>query len=407
MNPVTLSRCKTSLLAAALGASLGMLPSAQAATLSDDKIRIGVLGDMSSVYADVCGPGCVTAVQMAVEDFGGQIDGKPIEVVSADDQNKPDVGSAIVRKWVDSEQVDMVTGLVASSVTGAVTNILGDAGKIALIAGSGSNAFTTSACSPYNVHWTYDVVALAQGTVKPMVQAGKKNWFFITADYAFGHALEKVATGVIEANGGQVLGAVKVPLGTTDFSSYILQAQSSGADVVAMANAGGDFVNALKNAAEFGLTDMMDVAGLLVLTQSVQALDPDVAGGLKLTTGFYWDLDDASRDWSARFKARHGGIPSMIHAGIYSATLHYLNSIAASGSDEGKVVMKHMKDTRPNDFFARNAVLRADGRMVHDMYHVRIKPAEERRHDDDIFEIVEVIPGDQAYAAMQPQCDFK
>ncbi len=407
MNPVTPSRCKTSLLAAALSTALGMLPSAQAATLSDDKIRIGVLGDMSSVYADVCGPGCVTAVQMAVEDFGGQIAGKPIEVVSADDQNKPDVGSAIVRKWVDSEQVDMVTGLVASSVTGAVTNILGDAGKIALIAGSGSNAFTTSACSPYNVHWTYDVVALAQGTVKPMVQAGKKNWFFITADYAFGHALETVASGVIEANGGQVLGSVKVPLGTTDFSSYILQAQSSGADVVAMANAGGDFVNALKNAAEFGLTDMMDVAGLLVLTQSVQALDPNVAGGLKLTTGFYWDLDDASREWSARFKSRHGGIPSMIHAGIYSATLHYLNSIAASGSDEGKVVMQQMKASRPNDFFARNAVLRADGRMVHDMYHVRIKPAEERRHEDDIFEIVEVIPGDQAYAAMQPQCDFK
>ncbi len=407
MNPFPLSRFKTSLLTAALSTSLGLLSSVQAATLSDDKVRIGVLGDMSSVYADVCGPGCVTAVEMAVEDFGGQIDGRPIEVVSADDQNKPDVGSAIVRKWVDSEQVDMVTGLVASSVTGAVTNILDDTGKIALITGSGSNAFTTSACSPYNVHWTYDVVALAQGTVKPMVQAGKKKWFFITADYAFGHALEKVASGVIEANGGQVMGSVKVPLGTNDFSSYILQAQSSGADVVAMANAGGDFVNALKNAAEFGLTDMMDVAGLLVLTQSVQALDPEVAGGLKLTTGFYWDLDDASREWSARFKARHGGIPSMIHAGIYSATLHYLNSVAASGSDEGKVVIQQMKDTRPNDFFARNAVLRADGRMVHDMYHVRIKPAEERHHEDDIFEIVEVIPGDQAYAAMQPQCDFK
>jgi len=397
---------KSSLLTAAI-ASVMTLSTAQAQGISDDKVKIGVLGDMGGVYADVCGPGCVTAAKMAVEDFGGTVLGKPIEVISADDQNKPDIGSAKAREWVESQEVDAVTGLVASSVTGAVTKVLTDAKKIALISGSASHAFTTKACSPYNAHWTYNVVALAQGTVKPMVKASKKNWFFITADYAFGHALEKVATGVINKNGGEVVGSVRVPLGTTDFSSYILQAQSSGADVVALANAGADFVNSLKTASEFGLTEMMDVAGLLVFTQNAKALDPAIAGGMKLTTGFYWDLDDATRQWSARFKERHGSIPSMAHAGVYSATMHYLNSIKATGTDNADAVMREMKNTPPNDFFARNATLRNDGRMVHDMYQVRIKKADERKNDDDIFAIEQVIPGDQAYGAMLAQCDFK
>ncbi|WP_027856554.1 ABC transporter substrate-binding protein [Marinobacterium jannaschii] len=397
---------KSSLLTIAIASAM-TVSAAQAQGISDDKVKIGVLGDMGGVYADVCGPGCVTAAKMAVEDFGGTVLGKPIELVSADDQNKPDIGSAKVRQWVESQEVDAVTGLVASSVTGAVTKVLTDAKKIALISGSASHAFTTKACSPYNAHWTYNVVALAQGTVKPMVKAGKKNWFFITADYAFGHALEKVATGVINNNGGEVVGSVRVPLGTTDFSSYVLQAQSSGADVVALANAGADFVNALKTASEFGLTEMMDVAGLLVFTQNAKALDPTIAGGMKLTTGFYWDRDDASRQWSARFKGLHGSIPSMAHAGVYSATLHYLNSIKATGTDNADVVMREMKATPPNDFFARNATLRNDGRMVHDMYQVRIKNAEERKNDDDIFAIEQVIPGNEAYGAMLAQCDFK
>ncbi|MDI3326592.1 ABC transporter substrate-binding protein [Pontibacterium granulatum] len=397
---------KSSLLTAVIASAM-TFSTAQAQGISDNKVKIGVLGDMGGVYADVCGPGCVTAAQMAVEDFGGTVLGKPIEVISADDQNKPDIGSAKVREWIESQQVDAVTGLVASSVTGAVTKVLTDAKKIALISGSASHAFTTKACSPYNAHWTYNVVALAQGTVKPMVKAGKKNWFFITADYAFGHALEKVATGVINKNGGEVVGSVRVPLGTTDFSSYVLQAQSSGADVVALANAGADFVNSLKTASEFGLTEMMDVAGLLAFTQNAKALDPAIAGGMKLTTGFYWDLDDDSRQWSARFKERHGGIPSMAHAGVYSATMHYLNSIKATGTDNADVVMREMKNTPPNDFFARNATLRNDGRMVHDMYQVRIKKADERKNDDDIFAIEQVIPGDQAYGAMLAQCNFK
>ncbi|MGB0467913.1 MAG: ABC transporter substrate-binding protein [Pontibacterium sp.] len=397
---------KKSLLSAAV-ASVFAVSAAQAGSVSDDKVKIGVLADMGGVYADICGPGCVTAVKMAVEDFGGTVLGKPIEVVSADDQNKPDVGSAKVREWVESQQVDAVNGLVASSVTGAVTKVLTDAKKIALISTSASHAFTTKACSPYNAHWTYNVVALANGTVKPMVQAGKKKWFFITADYAFGHALEKVATGVINSNGGEVVGAVRAPLGTTDFSSYVLQAQSSGADVVALANAGSDFVNSLKTAAEFGLTDMVDVAGLLVFTHNAKALDPAIAGGMKLTTGFYWDLDEKTRQWSARFKARHGTIPAMGHAGAYSMTMHYLNSVKAAGTDASDAVMAKMKEMKPDDFFARNAYLRNDGRMVHDMYQVRIKKGNERKNADDIFAVEQVIPGEEAFGKMLPQCDFK
>ncbi|MBE9397362.1 ABC transporter substrate-binding protein [Pontibacterium sp. N1Y112] len=393
----------------ALGLTISalMTTGAQAEAISDGVVKIGVLGDMGGVYADICGPGCVTAAQMAVEDFGGTVLGKPIELISADDQNKPDIGSAKVRQWIEDQQVDTVTGLVASSVTGAVTKVLTDNKKIALIGASASHAFTTKACSPYNAHWTYNVVALANGTVKPMVDAGKKKWFFITADYAFGHALEGVASKVITSNGGEVVGAVRAPLGTTDFSSYVLQAQASGADVVALANAGSDFINALKTSAEFGLTENMDVAGLLVFTQSALALDPNIAGGMKLTTGFYWDLDDDTRAWSKRFKARHGGIPSMAHAGVYSATMHYLNSIKAAGTDNSDAVMAQMKANKPDDFFARNAHLRNDGRMVHDMYQMRIKKASERKSDEDLFVVENIVPGDQAFGPMLAQCDFK
>ena len=395
---------KKTLLAASVAA---IASSAAMANVSDGKVKIGVLADMGGTYADVCGPGCVTAIEMAVEDFGGTVLGAPIEVVSADDQLKPDVGSAIVRKWIENEQVDSIGGLVSSAVTGAATKVTTDAKKIALISTSASNAFTTKACSPYNVHWTYNVVALAKGTVKPMVEAGKKKWFFITADYAFGHALEGVASKVINENGGEVVGAARAPLGTTDFSSYILQAQSSGADVVALANAGNDTVNSLKAASEFGLTQMMDVAGLLVFTPNAQAMDPNVAGGMRTTTGFYWDLDDQTREWSKRFMERHGNIPAMGHAGAYSMTMHYLKAIEAAGTDESDAVMKKMKEMKPDDFFARNATLRADGRMVHDMYYVEIKKPDERRDDNDIFKVVSVIPGDQAFAPMLPECNFK
>ncbi|MBS97396.1 MAG: ABC transporter permease [Oceanospirillaceae bacterium] len=395
---------KKTLLAASVAA---FASSAALANVSDGKVKIGVLADMGGVYADICGEGCVTAINMAVEDFGGSVLGAPIEVISADDQLKPDVGSAIVRKWIENEQVDAVGGLVSSAVVGAATKVTTEAKKIALISTAASNAFTTKQCSPYNVHWTYNVVALANGTVKPMVEAGKKKWFFITADYAFGHALEGVATKVIKENGGEVMGAARAPLGTTDFSSYILQAQSSGADVVALANAGTDTVNALKAASEFGLTQMVDVAGLLVFTPNAQAMDPNTAGGMRTTTGFYWDYDDQTREWSKRFKERHGAIPAMGHAGAYSMTMHYLKAIEAAGTDDSDAVIKKMKEMKPDDFFARNATLRSDGRMVHDMYYVEITKPEERSSSDDIFKVVSVIPGDQAFAPVLPECDFK
>lgn len=395
---------RKTLLATALIAATG----AAQANLSDDKLKIGVLGDMGGVYADISGQGSVEAVKMAVEDFGGKVLGKPIEVVFADTQLKPDVGSVIARKWVEEEQVDVINGAVASSVTGAVSKFMAEKEKILLIAASASHAFTTKACTPFNAHWTYDVVSLANGTVKPMVQAGKKKWFFVTADYAFGHALEKVATGVINANGGEVVGGVRAPLGTTDFSSYILQAQASGADVIALANAGSDMVNALKTAVEFGVTDSVDVAGLLVFTQNAQALDPAIGGGMKLTTGFYWDMDEQTRAWSKRYMARMDGkIPSMAHAGAYSSTMHYLKSVEAAGTDEGKAVMAKMKETPVEDFFSRNGYLRKDGRMVHDMLQVRIKTAAERKDGNDIFAIEKVIKGDDAFMKMEDGgCEF-
>tara|TARA_R110001583_G_scaffold74100_7_gene205500 strand:+ start:4738 stop:5922 length:1185 start_codon:yes stop_codon:yes gene_type:complete len=343
MKQISKTLLATTLMAAASLAQAG---------ISDDKVKIGVITDMSGPYADPCGPGCTEAVKMAVEDFGGQVLGKPIEVVSADDQNKPDVGSLVARRWIENEQVDAITGLTSSAVTGAIAKIVTDNEKIALISGAASHAFTTKACSPFIAHWTYDLIALANGVVKPMMDSGKKRWYFITADYAAGHALEKVAGGIVTANGGEVLGSVRAPLGTTDFASYVLQAQASGADVVALANAGTDMVNALKAASEFGLTQQMDVAGLLVFAPSVQALDPAIAAGMKLTTAFYWDLDDQTRSWSQRYMQRMGGkIPAMPQAGAYSATMHYLNAIVAAGTDEAKAVMAKMKSTPVEDFF--------------------------------------------------------
>ena len=396
---------RKTLLASMIAAS--MAATATAATV-DGKVKIGVIGDMGGVYADVGGKGMTEATQMAIDDFGGKVLGQPIELVSADSQLKPDVASSIVRKWVENEGVDTIGGLVSSAVTGAVTQVTSANKNIALITGSASHSFTAKpgVCSPYIAHWTYNVAALANGTVKNMVASGKKKWFFITADYSFGHALEGVSSGVIKANGGEVVGAVRAPLGTTDFSSYVLQAQASGAEVVALANAGNDTTNALKAAIEFGLTEQSDIAGLLVFATDTQAMDGDVAKGMRLTTGFYWDMDEQTREWSNRFKAIHGSIPTMVHAGAYSATMNYLKAVEAAGTDDADAVMAQMKSANPNDFFARNASLRGDGRMVHDMLLVEIKDPANRKSEDDIYDIVKVIPGNEAYNPMNPECDF-
>ena len=378
----------------------------QAEGISDGVVKIGITADMGGPYGDACGKGCVAAVEMAVEDFGGTVLDKPIEVISADDQNKPDIGSATARKWVDQEKVDAFGGIVASSVGLAVSKVATDAKKPMLISTAGSTAFTTKACSPFHAHWTYDVAALANGTVKPLVASGKKKWFFITADYEFGNALEKVATGVIEKNEGEVVGSVKVPLGTNDFSSYVLQAQAAGADAVALANAGKDFTNALKAANEFGLDKQSTMVGLLVFSSDVQAIDPAIIANMRLTTGFYGQMDDDTKAWSKRFKDKFGKTPTMGHAGAYSSAMHYLNAVKAAGTDDGEAVMAQMKSVRPEGFFARNATLRADGRMVHDMYQVRVKAADERANEDDLYEIEKTLSGDEVFLPMIEACDF-
>ncbi|WP_020395111.1 ABC transporter substrate-binding protein [Thiolinea disciformis] len=396
---------KQTVVASAMALALGA-NAVWAEGISDGKVRIGVMADMGGTYADVCGKGCVTAVEMAVKDFGGKVLDKPIEVISADDQNKPDVGSAIVSEWVAKEKIDAVGGVVASSVGLAISKVLTEAKKPLLIAAAGSTAFTTKACSPFTAHWTYDVAALANGTVNPLVAAGKKKWFFITADYEFGKALETVATDVIKKHGAEVVGGVKVPLSTTDFSSYILQAQSSGADAIAFANAGKDFINSLKAAHEFGLDKQATMVGLVVFASEVQAIDPAVIANMRLTTAFYGDMDDKTKEWAKRYKEVFGKTPGMSQAGAYSATMHYLNAVKAAGTDEGTAVMAKMKEIKPDDFFARNAVLRSDGRMVHDMYQVRVKKADERKNEDDIFEIEKTLSGDQVFLPMVETCDF-
>ncbi len=375
-----------------------LIASAAQAQLSDDEIRIGYLADMSGTYRDLSGPGGLEALQMAVEDFGGQIDGKKIVIFSADDLNKPDVGASTVRQWVDERNVDMVTGLVASSVVLAASQVVEQAGKLALISGAAASSITNEYCSPNHIHWTYDSYALANGTAKAVLANGGKSWFILTADYAFGHAMEADITKVVKADGGSVLGTVRHPFPSSDFSSYILQAQGSGADVIALANAGADTVNSLMTASQFGVTQSgQKLAGMVVFLNDIHAMGLDVTQGLMLTTGWYWDLNEETRAWSKRYEDRFGSKPGMVPAGIYSATLHYLNAVKASGSDEAQAVRTQMMATPVNDMFAKNGKIRADGRMVHDMYLAQVKTPAESKGEWDLYKIVRTIPGDEAF----------
>jgi branched-chain amino acid transport system substrate-binding protein len=385
----------------ALGAcvgAIGLLSQAAHAEISGDAIKIGVLNDQSGLYADLAGRGSVEAAKMAVEDFGGKLDGASIEVLSADHQNKPDVGSNIVRQWIDVDGVDAVVDVPTSSVALAVNEITKEKNRIFLVSGAATTQLTNEACSPTTVHWTYDTYALAVGTGRAVVQQGGDTWFFITADYAFGHQLEADTTAVIKEEGGQVLGSVAHPLSTADFSSYLLQAQGSGAKVIGLANAGTDTTNAIKQAHEFGITEAgQKLASLLLFLTDVNALGLDVAKGLVLTTGFYWNMNDETRAWSQRFNDRVGQMPTMVQAGVYSAVMHYLQAIKAAGSDEAKAVMAKMKATPVNDFFAKNGKIRDDGVMVHDMYLAEVKSPDESKGKWDYYKIVRTIPGDQAF----------
>ena len=365
------------------------------AQISDDVVKIGVMNDQSGLYADLGGPGSVTAARMAVEDAGGTVLGKPIEVVFADHQNKADIGVAVARRWFENEHVDMAIGFDNSSVALAVEQLAAEQNKIAIAGAVGSTAFTGKNCTANEASWLYDSYALTTSLAKSIVAEGRDTWFFITVDYAFGHSMEADATAAVEVAGGKVLGSVRHPLNTSDFSSYLLQAQASGAKVVAFANGGGDMVNAVKQANEFGLTKKQSMVALLVFISDVHSMQLQAAQGLKFVTGFYWDRDDETRAWSKRFFDRQGRIPTMAQATIYSAVRHYIASIAAAGTDEAKAVLAKMR-TLPVDF-ARNGHLREDGRLVHDMLFAQVKTPAESKGPWDYYKILGVIPGDQAF----------
>jgi branched-chain amino acid transport system substrate-binding protein len=379
------------------------------AELSDNVLKIGVLNDQSGTYSDLSGKGSVEAVKMAVEDFGGKVLGKPIEVVSADHQNKPDIGASIVNEWIDVGKVDMVIDLPTTSVCLAVQEICKNKNRIDIISTGASVILTNKNCSPTGFHWTYDNYALAKGTGLAMVKDGGDTWFFITADYAFGHDLEKTTSEAVIKAGGKVLGSVSHPFPNNDFSSFLLQAQASGAKVIGLANAGGDTINAIKQASEFGITQAgQRLAGLLVFISDVNSLGLQTAQGLVVTTGFYWDYNDETRAWSKKWSQRmNGRMPTMSQAGCYSGAMHYLKAVQAAGTDEAKAVAKKMREIPVNDFFAKNGKVREDGRMVHDMYLAQVKKPEESKYPWDYYKILRVIPGDEAYKPLsESECPY-
>jgi branched-chain amino acid transport system substrate-binding protein len=368
------------------------------AQISDDVVKIGVLSDMSSLYSDIGGPGSLIAAKMAVADFGGKVAGKTIEIVSADHLNKPDVGSSIARQWIDQDHVDVIVDVPTSSVALAVQDVTKEKGKVFLISGAASSDLTGKACSPTGVHWTYDTYALAHGTGGALVKQGGDSWFFLTADYAFGHALENDTTAVVKAAGGKVLGAVNVPLNNADFSSFLLQAQSSKAKVIGLANAGGDTVNSIKQASEFGIvTGGQRLAGLLVFISDVNSLGLQTAQGLVLTEAFYWDQNDETRAWSKRFIAESKKVPTMVQAGVYGAVTHYLKAIEAAKTDEGKAVVAKMREIPINDFMTKNGKLREDGRVMRDMYLFQVKAPGDSKVQYDYYKQLATIPAEEAY----------
>ena len=376
----------------------GLLGTAQAQRVSDDVVKIGVLTDLSSLYMDNAGPGSVAAAQMAIDDFGGRVLGKKIELVSGDNLNKPDVGASIAREWIDRQGVDAIVDVPNSAVAFAVNELTRSKNRVFLATGTASSRLTGDACSPTTVHWTYDTYALANGTGRAVVQSGGDSWFFIAADFAVGTALQADTERVIKAMGGRVIGSVRHPINSADFSSYILQAQASKAKIIGLATAGGDMMNIVKQAAEYKIGQGgQHLAGLLVFIADIHGLGLEKAQGLMLTSAFYWDLNDETRAWSKRFATRYPKVPTMIHAGTYGAVTHYLKAIAAAGTDEAKAVTAKMKEMPVDDFMTRKGVIRADGRLVRDMYLFQVKSPAESRGGFDYYKLVSTIPGDQAF----------
>jgi branched-chain amino acid transport system substrate-binding protein len=372
--------------------------SAGAEAQIDKDIKIGVMGDESSLYADIGGPGSVVAAKMAVADFGGTLDGRKIEVVSGDHQNKPDLGASIARQWFDRDGVDMITDLSTSSVALAVQEVARAKNKVILITTAASSDLDGKLCAPTSVHWTYNTVALANGTGAAVVKAGGDTWFFITVDYAFGHALQNDTAAVVKANGGKVLGSVNVPLNNADFSTYLLQAQASKAKIIGLANAGPDMMNTIKQAAEFGIVKGgQKLAGLLIFISDVHSLGLETAQGLELTESFYWDQDDETRAFSKRFFAATQREPTMVQAGAYSAVVHYLEAVKAARTLAAPAVIEALKAKPINDFVIRNGHIRGDGMLVHDMYLYEVKKPSESKGPWDLYKLIATIPGEEAF----------
>ena len=375
--------------------------------ISDGIIKIGVMNDMSGTYADLAGPGSVLAARLAIEDLGDLVKGLKIEVVGADHQNKPDIGSNIVRQWIDVDKVDVIVDVPTSSVALAVNEIVKEKNKVFLVSGAASSDLTGPRCSPNTIHWTYDTWALANGTGNAIVKTGGDTWFFLTADYAFGHALERDTAAVVVKNGGKVVGQVRHPFPGQDFSSFLLQAQASKAKIIGLANAGADTTNAIKQAAEFGITQKgQNLAGLLVFLTDVHSLGLKTAQGLIFTEAWYWDMNDANRAFAKRFAAANRGVyPSMIHAGVYSAVTHYLKTVVALKSDsDGKAVVEHMKKNKTKDALFGDGEIRQDGRKVHPMYLFEVKKPEESKGPWDYYKLRATIPANEAF---RPLADGK
>ncbi len=380
----------------------GMLASASVAAqgISDDVVRIGFITDMSGVYSDVDGPGGVEAIRMAIADAGGEINGKKIELLFADHQSKADIASARAREWFDQNHIDMLVGGTNSATNLAMANVAAEKKKPFISVGAGASDLTNAQCSPYTVHYAYDTSALARGTGGAVVKAGGTSWFFLTADYAFGHALERDTMKVVKEAGGEIKGAVRVPLAAPDFSSYLLQAQASGAKILGLANAGGDTINAIKAANEFGVTQSMNLAGLLIFITDIHALGLETTKGMYLTTGWYWNITDQAKAWSKKFWEKVGRPPTMVQGADYSAVNFYLQGVKASGTDDGDAMMKWMKSNKINDFYAKDGYVREDGRMIYDMYLVQVKTPAESKEPWDYYKTVQVLPGEQVFTSL-------
>jgi branched-chain amino acid transport system substrate-binding protein len=391
---------KASLATAGLAVALAVNP--VAAQVSDDVVRMGVLTDMSSLYADINGPGAVVAAKMAIEDYGGTVLGKKIELITGDVQNKPDVAVSTAGQWFDVDKVDVILGTSSSAASLATSSVAAEKNKIFIATDPVSSDFTGKACTATTVHWVHDTAALANVLGAAVVKSGGKSWFFLTADYAFGHALERDVTGIVTANGGTVVGSVRHPLNTSDFSSFLLQGQSSKAQIIGLANAGGDTINAIKQAAEFGIGQGgQHLAGLLVFISDVHSIGLKLAQGLKLTDSFYWDLNDGTRAFAKRWSAQmNGRMPTSIQAGYYSSITHYLNAIKATGTDETGKVMAWMKANPTDDALFGKGYIRKDGRKIHEMHLFEVKKPEESKGPWDYYKLIRDIPGEEAFRPM-------